>query len=585
MIRFLVCHFSASILVPSLFTARQDFKPKFSEPDKAWVDKTLKTLNLRDKVAQLIKIRVPGRFLHRQSREYLELESQIRRNHVGGVILFAGNIYESAILLNELQRMSQLPLLVAADFERGAAFRIADTTSFPWTMAIGATGAEEFAYQQGAITAQEARALGVHWVYAPVMDVNNNPDNPVINIRSFGEDPQLVARLGAAFIRGCRDNGVLSTAKHFPGHGDTATDSHIGLAVIPADLSRLDSVEFVPFRKAIEAGVDSIMTAHVAVPRVTGEPDIPATLSAKVLTDLLRKRLKFDGLVITDAMEMGGITTRYGTGKAAIRAVQAGADMLLLPPDTDAAIDEIVRAVGRGEISERRINQSVERILATKSRLRLNEGRTVPIEQIASIIATPENQRLAQEIADRSMTLVKDERHLVPIDPARPRKIFSLLLSTDLDTSPGALFQTEMRRRFPSIETTSIDPRAPEDMVEKIFKSAARADLIVVSTLVRVITGAGGVGLPVKQRALLERLFQTGKPVIWVAFGNPYVLRGVPRAPTYLCTFSYADVSYIAAAKALSGEIPINGKMPVSIPGLAKVGNGLQVAALAAQKK
>src|SRR5688572_17919355 len=317
-------------------------------------------------------------------------------------------------------------------------------------MAIGATGSEEFAYQQGAITAQEARALGVHWVYAPVMDVNNNPDNPVINIRSFGEDPQLVARLGAAFIRGCRDNGVLSTAKHFPGHGDTATDSHIGLAVIPSDLSRLDSVEFVPFRKAIEARVDSIMTAHVAVPRVTGEPDIPATLSAKVLTDLLRNRLKFDGLVITDAMEMGGITTRYGTGKAAIRAVQAGADMLLLPPDTDAAIDEIVRAVGRGEISERRINQSVERILATKSRLRLNEGRTVPIEQIASIIATPENQRLAQEIADRSMTLVKDERHLVPIDPARPRKILSLLLSTDLDTSPGALFQTEMRRRFPS---------------------------------------------------------------------------------------------------------------------------------------
>ena len=585
MTRVLIFVFAASVFVPSLSSAWQDFKPKLFAPDKTWVDKTLKGLNLRDKVAQLIKIRVPGRFLNRQSREYLELESQIRRNHVGGVVLFAGNIYESAILLNDLQRMSQLPLLVAADFERGASFRITDTTSFPWTMAIGATGSEEFAYQQGAITAQEARALGVHWVYAPVMDVNNNPDNPVINIRSFGEDPHLVARLGTAFIRGSRDNGVLSTAKHFPGHGDTATDSHIGLAVIPSDLSRLDAVEFVPFRKAIEAGVDSIMTAHVAVPRVTGEPDVPATLSAKVLTDLLRNRLKFDGLVITDAMEMGGITTRFGTGKAAIRAVQAGADMLLLPPDTDAAIDEIVRAVGRGEISERRIDQSVERILATKSRLRLNEGRTVPIEQIASIIAAPENQKLAQEIADRSMTLLKDQRNLVPVNPVRPRKIFSLMISTDLDTSPGALFQTEMRRRFPSIETTSIDPRAPEDLVEKIFKSAARADLIVISTLVRVITGAGGVGLPDKQRALVERVFRAGKPVIWVTFGNPYVLRSFPGAPTYLCTFSYSDVSYIAAAKALSGEIPISGKMPVSIPGLAKVGNGLQVAALAAAKK
>jgi beta-glucosidase-like glycosyl hydrolase len=565
--------------------SREDVKPKLSEPDKAWVDNTMKSLNLRDKVAQLIKIRVAGRFLNRRSPEYLALESQIRRNHVGGVILFAGNIYESAILLNELQHMSQLPLLVAADFERGASFRIADTTSFPWTMAIGATGSEEFAYQQGAITAQEARALGVHWVYAPVMDVNNNPDNPVINIRSFGEDPHLVARLGTAFIRGSRDNGVLTTAKHFPGHGDTATDSHIGLAVIPSDQSRLDSVELVPFRQAIEAGVDAIMTAHVAVPRVTGEPDIPATLSAKVLTDLLRNRLKFDGLVITDAMEMGGITTRYGTGKAAIRAVQAGADMLLLPPDTDAAIEEITGAVERGEISEKRIDQSVERILATKSRLRLQEERTVPIDQIASIIATPENQKLAQEIADRSMTLLKDEGHLVPIDPARPRKIFSLMLSTDLDTSPGALFQSEMRRRFPSIETASMDPRAAENLAERTLKSAASADLIVVSTIVRVITGTGGVGLPDKQRALVERLFRAGKPVIWVAFGNPYVLRSFPRAPTYLCTFSYSDVSYIAAARALSGEIPISGKMPVSIPGLAKVGNGLQVAALAGAKK
>jgi beta-glucosidase-like glycosyl hydrolase/CubicO group peptidase (beta-lactamase class C family) len=547
------------------------------DADPTWVAQTMARLSLRDKVAQLVQVRASGRFANRESAQFQELADAVRRNHVGGITLFAGDVFESAVLLNELQKMSDLPLFVAADFERGASFRITDSTSFPWSMAIGATGSEDFAYQEGAITAREARALGVQWVFAPVVDVNNNPDNPVINIRSYGEDPQLVARLAAAFIRGARDNGVLTTAKHFPGHGDTATDSHIGLAVVPSNKARLESVELVPFRSAVAAGVDAIMTAHVAVPQVTGEPDVPATLSPKILTDLLRGELQFQGLVVTDALGMGGITTRYWTGLACIRALQAGADMLLLPQDTDVAINEVVRAVERGDISVARIDESVAKILTFKTRLGLHQERTVPLDSIEDVVAAPESQRLAQQMADASITLLKDDAHALPINPLNPPKIFSLVLSSDADANPGSVFQSELRRRFPAAHTEAADPRIPQDLAASITRSAAEADVIVCATVVRLISGSGSIALPESERVIIRKLLAVHKPVIWIAFGNPYLLRLFPQAPTYLCTFSYADVSQIAAAKALAGEIAITGRTPVSIPARFKVGDGLRV--------
>ncbi len=548
-----------------------------SRPDEAWVAKTLKQLSLRDKIAQLIQVRVTGRFRNRLSPEFREIEQEIRQNHIGGVVLFAGNVYESALLLNDLQTISKLPLLVSSDFERGASLRVADTTSFPWSMAIGATGSENYAYQEGAITAREARALGVHWIFAPVMDVNNNPDNPVINVRSYGEDPRTVARLGSAFIRGARDNGVLTTAKHFPGHGDTAVDSHIGLPVIGSDQERLDSVELVPFRSAVEAGVDSIMTAHIAVPQITGNPSLPATLSPQILTELLRDRLKFSGLIVTDALEMGGITTRYWSGLAAIRALQAGADTLLLPTDTNVTINEVARAVKRGDIPEARIDESVKRLLAAKTRLGLHLRRTVATEQIEKVVAAPENQQIAQEMANHSITLLRDENRLVPLDPRRDRLVFSLVLSSEPDSAPGAAFQAEMRRRFTSIRTASVDTRLSDDVVDRILKDASEADVIVCATLVSVVTGKGSISLGESQRTLLEKILAYNKPVIWVAFGNPYVLSLYPQARTYICTFSHADVSQIAAARALSGAVAIGGKTPVSIPSCARAGDGLVV--------
>ncbi len=547
------------------------------EPDKAWVAEKLSRMSLRDKVAQLVQVRAFGKFMNASSPEFDQLAGEVRRNHVGGVVLFAGNVYESAVLLNKLQSLSQVPLLVSADFERGVSFRIADTTSFPWTMAVGAAGSEEYAFRQGAITAREARALGVHWVFAPVLDVNNNPDNPVINIRSFGEDPELVARLGAAFIRGCRAGGALTTAKHFPGHGDTATDTHIGLAVVPSDRARLDTVELVPFRRAIEAGVDSIMTAHVAVPQITGDADLPATLSSRVLTGLLRDSLGFEGLVVTDALEMGGITSHYWTGKAAVEALRAGADMLLLPPDATVAINEVVRAVRRGDIPEVQINRSVRKVLAAKTRVGLTVRRTVPLDRVDDLVAAPDSLMLAQEVADHSITLLRDQRGLLPLSPVSPARILSVVLSSEPDPAPAGVFQVELRRRFPSARTVSVDPRTSQDAISDLLGSAQGADFIVCATVVRVLSGKGSVALPDNLRVMLERLMDSGKPLVWFAFGSPYVLRLFPQAETYACAFSYADVSYLAAAKALSGEIAISGRMPVSIPGLVRVGDGLKV--------
>jgi beta-N-acetylhexosaminidase len=549
-----------------------------SEPtDNIWTDNMLKSLSLRQKIAQMIQIRVPGKFINRRTPEFQAIKDQIQQNRVGGVVLFAGNVYESAILLNELQTLSKLPLLVAADFERGLSFRIADTTSFPWTMAIGAAGSEQYAYQQGLVTGQESRALGVHWIFAPVVDVNNNPDNPVINIRSFGEDPALVARLGSAFIRGARQANVLTTAKHFPGHGDTSTNSHLGLAVIDSDLARLQALEFVPFKSAIAAGVDSIMTAHVAVPNLTDSPELPATLSWKILTDILRNQLKFDGLVVTDALEMGGITNSYWCGLAAVRAVQAGADVLLLPTNTTVAINEVERAVKRGAISESRIDQSVRKILGAKNRLGLPRTRTVPISRIGDIIASPRSAQLAQDIADHSIVVVKDDPRLLPINPLNDTRVFSLVLASDLETSPGAVFQAEMRRHFANVRTAWANARISEDLISSIDKSAAESDLIICSTLARLSTANDTIAIPQNQQAILKKLAGLKKPFIWISFGNPYVLRLVPEVGAYLCAFSYSDVSQIAAAKALAGEIAVTGKMPVSIPGHIKVGDGLQI--------
>src|SRR4051812_20801438 len=392
-------------LVPSgARTSRQ----RRADGEARWVEETLKSLSLRERLGQMLLAAVQVEQATGVRLE--ELKRQLTELGLGGVVVRGGTPETVAALTNELQRTSRVPLLVGADYERGLRMQMKSAgTPFTNNMGVAAAGDPRAAYEQGKITAQEARAVGVNWLFGPVADLNNNPDNPVINVRSFGEDPRRVAEFVTAAVRGTREGGALSTAKHFPGHGDTAVDSHIGLPTIRADRARLERLELVPFRAAVAAGVDSVMTAHVALPLLTGD-DLPATLSPKVTTDLLRRELKFDGLVVTDSLGMGAITKGFPGGEASVRAIQAGADVALTPPELKAALDALEEAVKSGRLSIERIDESVRRILRAKYRLGLTERRTVDPQAVKSLFERPEALESARRVAEASITLLRDGR-------------------------------------------------------------------------------------------------------------------------------------------------------------------------------
>jgi beta-N-acetylhexosaminidase len=545
----------------------------------AWVRKTLSTLTLEEKVGQLIMPAFQGAYLSSASTEFKEIQRQIQKNHVGGFILFAGDVYESAALIDRMQSLARLPLLIASDFERGANFRIRNTTSFPWNMAVGATGSENWAFTEGKITGQEARALGVRWILAPVLDVNSNPDNPVINIRSFGEDPKLVARLGVAFIQGVQQQGVLATGKHFPGHGDTATDSHLELPILTADRGRLEEIEFVPFKKAIERGVWSIMTAHLAVPAVDGEPGLPATLSSRVLGEVLRKELGFSNLVVTDSLTMSGLTKGFWSGDSAVRAIRAGVDVLLDPPDPDVVQQALLEAVRQHEISEERVDQSVEKILRAKAWLGLHKSRSVSLNSVSRIINNPEFRLEAQALADASVTLICNSGNLLPLDVRRIRSALAVLVLGRDEKEDTATLEQELRRRLEGVTIEKISVASTQEDLSAVFQRAKSSEVIICAVFARLLTGTGKVSLPQRMVDWVQKFKDLEKPMPIIALGSPYVIEQLPCSSSCLCTFSNADVSQIAAIKALFGEIPISGKLPVTLPGIASRDSGIELPA------
>ena len=393
-------------------TARAFTLPAEAE---AWVQQTLQAMSLDEKLGQLIVVSCHGGFLPVESEEFQRLARHVEQNHTGGLIIATragalgierSQVYPTAALVNALQKRARIPLLVGADFERGTAMRLQEGTSFPQAMAVAATGRAEDAYAMGKITALEARAAGVPWIFAPVCDVNSNPANPIINVRSFGEDPQRVGALAAAFVRGVEENGGLATAKHFPGHGDTNLDSHLDLPTVAGDRARLESVELPPFRAAIEAGVSTVMTGHLAVPALEPDANVPATLSQNITTEILRHEMGFDGLVVTDDLNMGGVTVRYSPGEIAVRSILAGSDVLLSPLEPDAAVAALREAAVSGRLPMPRIDDAVTRILRAKARLGLHKSKTVDLEALAKTFGRPEFARTAQDIADRGVTLL-----------------------------------------------------------------------------------------------------------------------------------------------------------------------------------
>jgi beta-N-acetylhexosaminidase len=576
-----------------------------------WAEKTLQKLSLEEKVGQLFMIWVRAEFLNVNSPGYLELRDDMRKYHVGSFamtvrwdppFLYRNQPYEAAELLNRLQQDSKLPLLIAADFERGVTMRLHGATPFPHAMAFGAAGKLDYAEAFGRITAQEARAIGVHWNFFPDADVNSNPANPIINTRSFGEDPQQVGELVVAYIRGARANGMLTTVKHFPGHGDTATDSHLSVAQVAGDRARLNSVELPPFRKAIEAGVDSVMVAHVTIPALESDPNRVATTSPAIVTDLLKKQLGFKGIVVTDALDMAGLTRLYAAniGRAAVDAFKAGNDLLLIPADLDASYKAVLDAARSGEISRAQLDASVLKLLKAKASVGLEKARLVNIDALSAVVGRPENLALGQQISDDSVTLVRDNGKVLPLKESGTVKgglpyqsveevhnsTVVIVLSDDVRTEVGRALERGVKDRVPDANVIYVDPRIAAAMSNDVLKAADQARTViaavyVVPTAGKAMQGATGlinsVALNDASGALLQKILDhaAAKTVV-VAMGNPYLAQDFPAVQNYFCTFSSVTVSEISAVKALFGEIAIRGHLPVSIPNVAQRGAGIE---------
>lgn len=566
--------------------AQQSSSPAVLAPEQnKWVESTLHQMSLEEKVGQLLFTTYHGSFTASDSEVYAQLMHDINDLHVGGFItithgsplgIIKDQAYPTAVLANQLQSKSKFPLLIGADYERGTAMRQDEGTSFPTAMALAAAGNPKDAYTMGKITALEARAVGVQWVYAPVSDVNNNPGNPIINTRSFGEDPARVSEFVSEFIRGVQENGALATAKHFPGHGDTATDSHIDLPVIKADRERMEHLELIPFRAAINAGVGSIMTGHLNVPAFEPDPSTPATLSTNILTDLLRKQLGFEGLVITDALDMGGITVRYAPGEAAVRAFLAGADALLMPPVPDAAYQAVLAAAKSGRISQLRLDASLRRILQAKARLGLNKNRLVDIDALNEKFGKAAWQETAQEISDRGITLLRDKQHLLPLDGTKPTRALLVNLYSDPEPYPGEDLEPQLRARFDSLVALRADTKFVHADTLKLPPSDSY-DLVILALFVRVSDRKGDIDVPADQIPLIDQIYKSGKPVVTLGLGSPYLIERFPQAETWISAFGISDVAQISMARALFGEIPIRGHLPVTIPG-ANLKAGLGIA-------
>ena len=576
-----------------------------------WAEKTLRRMSLEEKVGQMIMVWAKVQFLNIDSPEYQQLRDEMTRFHVGGfgvtVATDGGELLkseplEAVAMTNALQKESKYPLIFAADFERGLSMRLNGPTAFPAAMAFGAAGDTTLAKDFGRISALEARAIGIHWNWFPVADVNSNPENPIIDTRSFGENPAIVSKMVDAYIKGAHDGGLLTTVKHFPGHGDTDTDSHLSLARVNGNLDRLNSVELAPFRSAIAEGVDAVMVGHLIVPAIEPNPNLPASISPKVITGLLKGQLGFRGLVVTDALDMAGLTKVFQgpeqqiAAAEAVAAVRAGEDMLLIPGDLEGTANGLISAVKNGEISEKRIDESVLKILRVKASLGLNEKRVVDPADVVREVARPENVAIAQKAADQAVTLVSDSAKQVPLaapplastSPANAAKQSGIVAVIFTDRALGSegshAFIDELRKRAPDARIFFVNSASAAYQQDRIMAAVGHATRVIalaeaVPNPRRTTEGrvGGSAGLDSKPLQLLSKIIETaGSRTIVAAFGNPYTGSAVPGIQTYICTFSNTAQSAASLVEALFGEIPIHGKLPVSIPAVAERGAGLE---------
>lgn len=536
----------------------------------------LNQMSVRDKIGQMILVIARGQFQPDDSDQTARLETLIKEQKVGGIIFSSGDVYGQAALTNKFQSMSKIPLWITQDMEFGAAMRISGTTRFTPAMGIAATGNIQYDYLKGKITALESSAIGVNQIYAPVLDVNNNPRNPVINTRSYSEDPKIVGLFADAFIRGAQEHGVMATGKHFPGHGDTNIDSHLALPSIIHDYNRLDSLELEPFKSAIRSGIGSIMSAHIAFPNLGSDAKTPGTLDPKILTDILRDSLKFEGLIVTDALEMNGIRMHYGPGEAAVKAINAGADMLLTPVDVITTIDEAEKAVNDGIIPIEIVDNAVRRILRAKLAYGLFDSRPVDLESLSSVINTKSYRMISDEIARASITLLRNNKDIIPISTNRFPKIAIIAIADDQSGTTGTQFARAIRNYHPDVTFHTYDLRSSDDDIRSMVTSARNADLIILGSFIYVQT-SNRIEFNHAQKRFINRITSLRRPLVLTSFGNPYVVEEVKSADVHLLAWSAFPQQTEAAAHALFGASDISGSLPVTIPGLYQRNDGIHI--------
>jgi beta-N-acetylhexosaminidase len=589
---------AALLLVASVLSGSQAPLDRDAE---RWVEQTMKALSVDQMVGQLLMPRFSSVYTSSDSDVYDELTRLVHEAHIGGIIGFGGEEpvpqvllnptygpivlgqpLEMASMLNRLQAISKVPLLTASDFEWGVGMRIAGGTKFPRAMAFGAAGDEQLAFEAGRITATEGRALGVHVNFAPVADVNNNPRNPVINIRSFGEDPARVGALAAAWTRGLQEGGMLATLKHFPGHGDTSVDSHLGLPLIEHPRERLEAVEVAAFTPGLAAGVAAVMVAHIELPALDPSRG-PATFSRPVVTGLLRDQLKFRGLIFTDSMLMDGVARLGSSADNVVKAVLAGNDMVLDSPDMLDAFRGLRAAVESGVIPRARLEASVRRILSAKAKLGLHRTRAVNLESVPISLGGRRHAAVARQVSERALTLIKDERNVIPLRlPANANVLYLSVLDYPRGwriAAPSRALIPALRERWPNLQSIEVSDATTPNELALVRSMAPRFDAIVAGVFVRASSGTNRLDLAAPVAALLQDLARSSarssQPLIAAFFGSPYAPMLVPDVPAMLLTYDFSDVAEESVVRAIAGEIAIGGKLPIALPGMFPLGHGL----------
>ncbi|MGH7532262.1 MAG: glycoside hydrolase family 3 protein [Gemmatimonadales bacterium] len=538
------------------------------------INALLLQLSPRQKLAQLVMPWVAGNYQAFDDSALVRATGWVDSLQVGGIIVSTGSPLDVAAKLNFLQRRSPLPLLVAADLESGTAGRFLGGTAFPTNMGVAATGRELDAYEMGRITALEGRAVGIGLALAPVADVNNNPANPIINTRSFGEDAGRVGILVDAEVRGMEDHGLPATAKHFPGHGDTGTDSHIALPVITSDWTRLDTLELVPFRSAIDAGVTAVMSAHIALPGLDSGAIRPATLDPAILTGILRDSLSFHGIIITDALDMGALVTTYGGGKAAVLAFLAGADLLLQPADPTEALDSLVQAYADHRITDDRLDRSVRKVLELKRSLGLFRQRTVDLETIPLVVGDSAFQREAKDVAQRAVVLVKDSAGTVDSLRRTHRRITLVTYGDENAPNVGVRLAQELRVAGHAVNQFKLWAMSGPASYDSARVLIAKNGYVIFAASVRTSAWRGTLALPDAWAQLVDSTARS-RPTVLVSEGSPYIIQQAPSAGSYVIGWTPNAFAEMAIGKALGGTAPITGHLPISIPPLFSLGTGI----------